>query len=398
MQTVVSRFAIKWQVFILGVLASVWLVGQAVLVWVLGDALEVAQVKLPVLVSSLVGVLIVLGLTYSIGQSNARRAEQIVRGLQAMSQGDLTHRMNLCGKDEFAWMAWEYKCARESVVKIVEVMLGNATQLASAAEELSAVTDQSRMALQRQSAETEQVAAAMNQMSATVQEVAGNTAGASDAANDADTRSSEGNAVVKRTVAGIAALAEEVDHTAQVVAKLKEETRHIGSVLDVIRDIAEQTNLLALNAAIEAARAGEQGRGFAVVADEVRSLASRTQQSTQEIQSMITRLQAGAEEAVQAMDTGREKAEVSVHEAEQAGLALDAITDVVNVIRQQNAQIAAAADEQSKTAEYINQSIVNITTIAQETNQGAENVASASEELARLAVDLQAAVGRFRVA
>ena len=398
MQTIVSRVAIKWQVFILGLFASVWLIGQALFVWVFGDLLAPAQFKLSMLVATLIGVLIVLGLTYSIGQANGRRAEQIVRGLQAMAQGDLTHRINLGGKDEFAWMAWEYKCARESVVKIVEVMLGNATQLASAAEELSAVTDQSRVALQRQSAETEQVAAAMNQMSATVQEVAGNTAGASDAANDADTRSSEGNAVVKRTVAGISALAEEVDHTAQVVAKLKEETNHIGSVLDVIRDIAEQTNLLALNAAIEAARAGEQGRGFAVVADEVRSLASRTQQSTQEIQSMITRLQAGAEEAVQAMDTGRERAEVSVHEAEQAGLALDAITDVVNVIRQQNAQIAAAADEQSKTAEYINQSIVNITTIAQETNQGAENVASASEELARLAVELQAAVGRFRVA
>lgn len=398
MQNLLSRFAIKWQVFILGTFASVWLGLQSWVLLMLGEGAATAGNRLIAIAFTGFGIVVILAVTYAIGQVTAKRAERIVRGLQAMAKGDLTHHLGLSGKDEFAWMGWEYKCARDNVVKIIETMLGNATQLASAAEELSAVTEESKEGMQRQSAETEQVAAAMNQMSATVQEVAANAQGAAEAANEADARSQEGNAVVKKTVANISQLSDEVARTAEVVAQLKDQSINIGAVLDVIRDIAEQTNLLALNAAIEAARAGEQGRGFAVVADEVRSLASRTQQSTQEIQSMIEQLQAGAGQAVSAMEAGQQKADASVDQAQRAGEALDAITAVVNTIRQQNAQIAAAADEQSKTAEYINQNIVNISAISQETNAGAENVAAATEELARLAVNLQTAVSSFKIA
>jgi len=394
MSKFIERFAIKWQVFLLGCIASVWMVVEAGILLTFagsGNALVAAAAAV------VGGLAVVMLLTYVIGQHNARRAETLVHGLQALANGDLTYNAQLPGKDEFAWMGWEYKCARDSFVKMVETMIGNATQLASAAEELSAVTEQSKVGMARQSSETEQVATAMNEMSATVQEVAVNAQRAADAANQADQKSKQGNAVVKETVATISSLASEVQRTAAVVTELKDDSLNIGTVLDVIRDIAEQTNLLALNAAIEAARAGEQGRGFAVVADEVRSLASRTQQSTQEIQDMIEHLQQGANQAVRAMETGREQAESSVTQAQQAGDALDMITEVVNTIRDQNAQIAAAADEQSKTAEYINQNIVNISSIASETKVGAENVAQSSEELARLAASLQDAVSSFKI-
>ena len=395
MTKMVEKLAIKWQVFALGCVASVWMVIQAgVLLLMAGrDGGVVFAAG-----SLIVGIGVVMSITYMLGRHNARRAERIVYGLQALANGDLTYDAQQSGKDEFAWMGWEYRCARDSFVKMVETMMGNATQLASAAEELSAVTEQSKVGMARQSSETEQVATAMNEMSATVQEVAANAQRAADAANQADQKSKQGNSVVKETVATISALASEVERTSAVVTELKDDSLNIGTVLDVIRDIAEQTNLLALNAAIEAARAGEQGRGFAVVADEVRSLASRTQQSTQEIQDMIEHLQQGANQAVRAMETGREQAESSVTQAQQAGEALDMITDVVNTISEQNAQIAAAAEEQSKTAEYINQNITSISSIAGETKLGAENVAQASEELARLAASLQQTVNAFKVA
>tara|TARA_R110002072_G_scaffold3149_3_gene23393 strand:- start:41271 stop:42452 length:1182 start_codon:yes stop_codon:yes gene_type:complete len=342
-------------------------------------------------------VLITLGVGYYLGKLNGKRAELLVQGLHAMSQGDLTHKVSISGKDEFAWMCWKYSEARKGFMSLVKEMLGSSVQLATAAEELSAITEQANNGVMRQQGEIEQVATAMNEMSATVSEVSQNAANAASAATDADERAKDGSGVVNTTVETINNLASEVEHTSEVIEKLKGDSLSIGAVLDVIRDIAEQTNLLALNAAIEAARAGEQGRGFAVVADEVRTLASRTQQSTREINDMIEKLQNGANQAVSVMELGRTKAEDSVKQAAKAGEALQAITGVVDNIKCMNMQIASAAEEQSATAEEINRNIVNISEVAQETAAGSQQTASASDELARLASALQGHVVKFKI-
>jgi methyl-accepting chemotaxis protein len=337
-------------------------------------------------------------LTDFVGHALGRRAEIIVGALQVLAKGDLAHKLDMEGRDEYAWMAWEYNCARKEFTKVVKEILGTASQLAAAAEELSSITEQSKHGLNRQNLETEQVATAMNEMSATVQEVARNAAHAAHAAQQADQESKNGQRVVTSTIDTINHLAHEVQGTAGAIAKLKDDSLSIGAVLDVIRGIAEQTNLLALNAAIEAARAGEQGRGFAVVADEVRNLASRTQQSTQDIQKMIERLQIGANKAVAAMEQGRVKADTCVEQAAKAGVSLASITEMVYRIKDMNTQIASAAEEQSATTEEINRNVTNISEVAAETSQGATQTAVASDQLARLAANLQDLVGKFKIA
>ena len=354
-------------------------------------------VFLTTVIISLVSTALLCTLAYLLGEQNARRAETVVGAMGAMAKGDLTKKISISGKDEYAWMCWEYTCARKGFTEVVQSIQANASQLAAAAETLSSVTEQTSQGVTRQQSETQQVATAMNEMSATVQEVAKNAANAATAAQEADTQAKNGHQVVNETVATINALANEVKSTSEVIERLKGDSLGIGAVLDVIRDIAEQTNLLALNAAIEAARAGEQGRGFAVVADEVRTLASRTQQSTQEINEMIERLQSGANMAVEVMEQGTAKAEATVDQAAKAGEALDTITQVVDNIKAMNMQIASAADEQSSTAEEINRNVVNISQIADETSNGAQQTDNASDELARLASDLQEKVARFQV-
>jgi methyl-accepting chemotaxis protein len=349
-----------------------------------------------VIASSILAI-VIFAIAHYLGKVNGERATLIVEGLHAMSQGELSHKVSITGKDEFAWMCWEYSQARKGFTSLVKDILGNSGQLAAAAEELSAITEQSNNGVMRQQGEIGQVATAMNEMSATVTEVSRNAASAASAAQEADERAKDGCEVVNTTVETINNLASEVERTSQVIENLKGDSISIGTVLDVIRDIAEQTNLLALNAAIEAARAGEQGRGFAVVADEVRTLASRTQQSTREINDMIERLQNGANQAVNVMEMGRAKAEESVEQAAKAGEALQAITGVVDNIKSMNIQIASAAEQQSATAEEINRNIVNISEVAEETAGGSQQTASASDELARLAADLQGQVAKFKI-
>lgn len=394
MEKLLKQFNLTRQFYIL---AGIGILTNLALLFVATDPVTNFTAYINEFVVSMVSVAILVAMSVYMGRHNRRRAETVVGAMNAIAKGDLTKKITVLGKDEFAWMCWEYTCARKGFTEVVQSIKGNATQLAAAAEELSTITEQSSKGVVRQQSETQQVATAMNEMSATVQEVARNAASAATAAAEADEQAKNGHTVVNDTVTTITALAEEVSRTSDVIEKLKGDSISIGAVLDVIRDIAEQTNLLALNAAIEAARAGEQGRGFAVVADEVRTLASRTQQSTQEINGMIERLQSGANEAVTAMEQGRNKAEATVEQAQKAGQALNAITEVVYNIKAMNMQIASAADEQSSTAEEINRNIVNISEVADETAGGAQQTANASDELARLAVDLQEKVSRFQI-
>ncbi len=391
MEKLVTHFSIRKQFYLFTAVVALELIA-------LQSVIFFAQLNtVGMIIACLVMILITLGGAHYVGKINGKRAELIVQGLHAFSQGNLTHKVNITGKDEFAWMCWEYSQGRKGFMNLVKEILGSSGQLAAAAEELSAITEQANSGVMRQQGEIEQVATAMNEMSATVTEVSKNAANAATAAQDADEQAKNGWAVVDTTVQTINNLASEVERTSEVIENLKGDSISIGTVLDVIRDIAEQTNLLALNAAIEAARAGEQGRGFAVVADEVRTLASRTQQSTREINDMIERLQNGANQAVSVMEMGRTKAEESVEQAAKAGEALKAITGVVDNIKSMNMQIASAAEQQSATAEEINRNIVNISEVAQETAGGSQQTASASDELARLAADLQGQVSKFKV-
>jgi methyl-accepting chemotaxis protein len=281
--------------------------------------------------------------------------------------------------------------------QLMQSVLSSSVQLGAAAEELGTINQSAQEGMSRQSRETEQVAAAMNEMTATVREVASNAHHAADASNTADKETRAGKSVVAENMNSIRSLSNEVQSTALTVQELCSESENIGTVLSVIRGIAEQTNLLALNAAIEAARAGEQGRGFAVVADEVRSLAQRSQQSTQEIQEIIERLQQSAAHAVAAMEQGQEKAEASVSKAESVGASLDNITRAVSAISEMNIQIASAAEEQTAVSEEINRNIVNINGIATETAINTGQTTETSESLARLAHELHNLVGRFKL-
>ena len=315
----------------------------------------------------------------------------------ASGQGDLTRRLEAEGKDEVAQLCIAFNRFADTIRDIVQQVQGSATQMGAAAEQLSAVTTQTSQGMRKQRSEIEQVASAMNQMAATVQDVARNATRAAEGAGEASTQARTGQQVVGGTIASIRDVSTEVEKAWEVISRLAADSEAIGTVLDVIRGIAEQTNLLALNAAIEAARAGEQGRGFAVVADEVRTLAQRTQKSTEEIQAMIERLQGGAVEAVEAMEHGRGKTAASVDQAAEAGKALEAITKAVVSINDMNTQIASAAEQQSAVAEEINRNVVNIGQVAEETSEGAQQTAASSEDLARLGAELQGLVGRFKV-
>ena len=314
----------------------------------------------------------------------------------AQGDGDLTKRLRVQGQNEIAQLAQAFNQFAEKVRQIVTQVAGSTTQLAAAAEQMATITQQTNENVQQQQMETEQVATAMNEMTATVQEVARHATEASAAAKSADEEATGGKEVVANTVSTIDTLANEIETATTVINKVEKESEKIGAVLDVIRGIAEQTNLLALNAAIEAARAGEQGRGFAVVADEVRTLASRTQESTQEIHAMIESLQQESREAVHAMEYSRERSQNSVKQAALAGESLNAITNAVTAISDMNIQIAAAAEQQSCVADEINKNINNIAQVVHRTADGAQQIFSSSNELARLSADLQQLVNQFK--
>lgn len=312
-------------------------------------------------------------------------------------EGDLTLRLNVSGTDEIGQLAESFNGFISKMQELIREVTSSTSQLSAAAEEMSMITDETRTGVQRQQSETALVATAVNEMSSTVHEVANSAETAASAASQADSQSEQGKQVVSSTVSSIRTLASEVETAATVISLLEKDSESIGSVLEVIRGIAEQTNLLALNAAIEAARAGEQGRGFAVVADEVRSLASRTQESTQEIQEMIERLQKGSRDAVKAMQSGQDQAQQTVEQALQAETSLGEISTAVAQINEMNAHIAEASRQQGEVVEEINKNIVNITQVADASANGADQLSTASQEMANLAVNLESQVSHFKI-
>lgn len=337
----------------------------------------------------LIGLVIVKQITAPLNQA--------VRIAQAIGNRDMTSQGVEQRDDEFGTLLKALDQTRSNLSEALGEVSGITTQLAAAAEQLSVVTNQTSSGVNNQRVETEQVATAMNEMSATVNEVAQNSEEAAAAAQKADVQAKSGNQVLQIALADINKLSQDVHHSAEAIQRLNQDSTSIGTVLTVINSIAEQTNLLALNAAIEAARAGEAGRGFAVVADEVRSLAHRTQQSIAQIEQLIANLQNGSQNAVKMMESSSSLASVTLEHAQQAGDELAAIARTISEIQAMNIQIATAAEEQSCVAEEINASIVNVNNIADQSAAAVEETSASSAELARLGQSLQSLVARFKI-
>ncbi|MDP9526511.1 methyl-accepting chemotaxis protein [Pseudomonas protegens] len=316
---------------------------------------------------------------------------------ETIAEGDLTQPITVDGRDEAGRLLQAMLTMQEKLRDTLQRISASAGQLASAAEELNSVTDESARGLTQQNNEIEQAATAVNEMTSAVEEVARNAVSTSEASQNATQSAGDGRDMVQETVAAIERMTGDVQSTASLIGDLANESRDIGKVLDVIRGLADQTNLLALNAAIEAARAGEAGRGFAVVADEVRALAHRTQQSTSEIERMIGSIQSGTEHAVDSMRNSTERAESTLTIARNAGQSLDTINSAIIEINERNLVIASAAEEQAQVAREVDRNLVNIRDLSVQSTSGANQTRSASSELSILAVDLNNLVTRFQL-
>ena len=350
-----------------------------------------------ILLLSIVALAIGIIAAYLLTISITKPIHRAVALSNQLSEGNLTIEVGETSKDETGLLLSSIQKTARNLRNMIATISGASAELASASETLALVTEKTAQGIVQQETETELVATAMNEMAATVHDVADNASNAAKAAVEADNEAHSGSKVVEQTILGITTLNANVNESSDKLADVEKEVLNISSILDVIRGIAEQTNLLALNAAIEAARAGEYGRGFSVVADEVRSLASRTQESTQEIQRIIEKLQAGTQSTVVVMDKGREQAEQCVEQANDTSAALQSITRVIGIINDMNTQISDAAEQQSLVAENINKNVLNVKDIAQENAAASEETRSASTEIAKLAEQLKALTIKFKV-
>ena len=315
----------------------------------------------------------------------------------AIADNDLTTAVSNSGKDEVSQLVTAMSRMQAALRETLAQISSSSEQLASSSEELSAVTDDSTQNLRRQNEEIEQAATAVNELTAAIEEVASNAAGTAEESHEAESQTRVGLEKVSGTVSAIEQLAKAIGDTASNMEALASKVSDVGSVLDVIRGIAEQTNLLALNAAIEAARAGEAGRGFAVVADEVRALASRTADSTKEIETIIDAVESGTDQAVTAMRDSNNSATNTLEAGRDAGDALQAIAALIEKINERNTASASAAEEQAQVAREVDRNLVSIRDIAVQNATGADETLTSSKELARLAEGLNQVVSRFKV-
>ncbi|WP_322977916.1 methyl-accepting chemotaxis protein [Pseudomonas sp. C11] len=326
-----------------------------------------------------------------------RPLRQVITQAERIAAGDLSVQLEVSRSDEVGQLLAAMQVMASNLRDMVGRLQGGVERISASAEALSGITEQTRQGVNGQKAETDQVATAMSQMAATVHEVARNAEVAAVATRNAEARVGTGSQVVGQTLQRVDQLASAMDATTQSIARLSQDAQRIDAVLDVIKSVAEQTNLLALNAAIEAARAGEQGRGFAVVADEVRALARRTQQSTAEIETLIATLREGTQRAVQDMQQSASLVTHAVTDANQTESALAAISEAVTQIFEMNQQIAAAAEQQTAVAEEINRSVTSIRDIADQSALAMDETADASTQLAELGRELQGMAGQFRL-
>ena len=358
---------------------------------------ELKKNSLLIIGSSALALLVGLVAAWVITRLIVGPLRSVIHVAQQIASGDLSATVEVTRRDEIGQLMQAMQQMGAGLSHIVSGLQAGIEQLATSAQSLSAVTEQTNLEVSSQKEETEQVATAMNQMTATVHDVARNAEEAAQAAQTADGKVESGQQVVRQSMARIEQLADSATSASSSIESLSAEIQNIGTVLSVIKSVAEQTNLLALNAAIEAARAGEQGRGFAVVADEVRALAKRTQQSTEEIERLVSALRTAAQASVQQIQSSGELVKLAVSDALQTESALGSIASAVSLIQQMNQQIAAAAEEQSSVAEEINRSVTSIRASADQSSLAMQGNAASSIELAQLGVELKGMVGHFRL-